>query len=85
MAELLQARTQMPVKQVTERIAIDPDHVYVVPPNRQISITDGHLNVEEFEEKRGQRTPVDRFFRSLAYAHRESVAIILSGGDTDGA
>lgn len=85
MAELLQTRTKMPVRQVNQNIAIEPDHVYVVPPNRQIIVSDHHLDVQEFEEKRGQRTPIDFFFRSLAHAHRDSVAIILSGSGTDGA
>ncbi len=85
MAELLQTRTRMLVQQVNGNITIEPDHVYVVPPNQQIIVTDYYLQLEGFEEKRGQRTPIDHFFRSLAHAHRESVAIILSGGGTDGA
>jgi two-component system, chemotaxis family, CheB/CheR fusion protein len=83
--ELLQTHTSMPVHQVQEQIAIEANHVYVLSPNRQIAITDQHLDVEEFEEPRGHRAPIDHFYRSLAEAHQDAVAIILSGGGTDGA
>jgi len=83
--ELLQTHTSMPVHQVQKQIAIEANHVYVLSPNRHIAITDHHLDVEEFEEPRGQRAPIDHFYRSLADAHRDAVAVILSGGGTDGA
>ncbi len=83
--QLLQKNTAMPVRQVQELTAIEPNSVYVIPPGRRIRITDAHLDAEEFEEPRGRRTPVDYFFRSLAEVHREAVAVILSGGGTDGA
>lgn len=85
LAELIQTHTPMPVQQVTGEILIERDHVYVLPPNREILVNDYHLNLRDFDEKRGQRTPIDHFFRSLAQDHHESVAIILSGGGTDGA
>ncbi|MFW6182898.1 MAG: chemotaxis protein CheB [Chloroflexota bacterium] len=83
--EILQNHTEMPVQQVQDLTAIEADHVYVIPPGRRILVTDTHLDTEEFEEPRGRRTPVDDFFRSLADVHREAVAVILSGGGTDGA
>jgi two-component system, chemotaxis family, CheB/CheR fusion protein len=83
--EILQKHTAMPVRQVQELTAIEPDHVYVIPPGRRILITGTHLDAEAFDEPRGRRTPVDYFFRSLANAHRQAVAVILSGGGTDGA
>ncbi len=83
--EILQAHTAMPVRQVREMIKVEPDHVYVIPPNRNIEITDSHLDTSEFDEPRGRRLPIDTFFRSLADVHREAVAVILSGGGTDGA
>ena len=83
--EILQKHTAMPVRQVQDLTAIEVDHVYVIPPGRRILITDTHLDTEEFEEPRGQRTPIDFFFRSLAHVHRQAVAVILSGGGTDGA
>ena len=83
--ELLQTHTAMPVRQVQDMTGIEPNHVYVVPPNRRIVVTDTHLDLEKFEEPRGHRLPIDHFFRSLASAHSNAVAIILSGGGTDGA
>ena len=85
MAEILQSKTRMRVSQVDRRVGIEPDHVYVIPPNHNIVVSDTHLEIEEYETPRGPRAPIDGFFRSLAKAHRGSVAVILSGGGTDGA
>jgi two-component system, chemotaxis family, CheB/CheR fusion protein len=84
MAELLQKNTQMPAAQVNDKIKVEPNHVYVIPPNRSILMADGHLETVEFTEPHGRRTPIDHFFRSLASGHSESIAVILSGGGTDG-
>ncbi|MDT8307021.1 MAG: chemotaxis protein CheB [Anaerolineae bacterium] len=83
--ELLQRHTAMPVQEVGDLVPIEPNHVYVMPPGQRILVTDTHLDVEAFEEPRGQRMPIDHFFRTLASVHREGVAIVLSGGGTDGA
>ncbi len=83
--ELLQARTHMPVQQVTGLMTVEKDHVYVIPPNRRLVMEDSKIDTSEFSEPRGQRAPVDFFFRSLAQGHPNSVGIILSGGGTDGA
>ncbi len=85
LADLLQGRTPMGVSQVLSPTLIEPDHVYCIPPNRNILVTDSHLDVAEFDDPRGQRTPVDNFFRSLARQHQNPAAIILSGSGTDGA
>ena len=84
LAEILQGRTSMQVSQAVGHVSIEPNHVYVIPPNRDIEVADSHLEIHEFEEPRGHRTPVDTFFRSLAKAHHNPVGIILSGGGTDG-
>lgn len=85
MAELLQRNTKMPVMQVTAETRVEPNRVYVIPPNRSIIMTDTHLDTREFDEPRGHRTPIDHFFRSMAASgHSSQVAIILSGGGTDG-
>ncbi|HEY9526549.1 MAG TPA: chemotaxis protein CheB, partial [Anaerolineales bacterium] len=85
MAELLQRHTQMPVQQVNGLMSVENDHVYVIPPNRRLVMQDSQIDIAEFKEPRGQRAPVDYFFRSLARGHPNSVGIILSGGGTDGA
>lgn len=85
MAEILQNRTGMRVRQVNGKTAVEPDNVYVIPPDREIFIADSHLDLDSFAERRGLRTPIDHFFRSLAQVHHGAIAIILSGGGTDGA
>jgi two-component system CheB/CheR fusion protein len=85
MAQILQKATGMPVQQVNSLISIEKDHVYVIPPNLALVMEDGHIGLSEFTEPRGQRAPIDYFFRSLARAHPNSIGIILSGGGTDGA
>jgi two-component system, chemotaxis family, CheB/CheR fusion protein len=82
--EILQRHTAMPVQPVQAFTAVQPNHVYVISPNRRIIMTDTHLDIEEFEEPRGYRAPIDTYFRSQAEAHRDGVAIILSGGGADG-
>jgi two-component system, chemotaxis family, CheB/CheR fusion protein len=86
LAEVLQAHTKMPVVQVTKRVGLSPNHVYVIPPNKRLLANDQTLALADFEEPRGQRVPVDQLFRSLAEAHTDHAAgIILSGSGTDGA
>jgi two-component system, chemotaxis family, CheB/CheR fusion protein len=85
LAEVLQRYTYMPVQQVTGLVRVERDHVYVIPPNRRLVMEDSQIDTAEFKEPRGQRAPVDYFFRSLARGHPNAVGIILSGGGTDGA
>jgi len=85
LAELLQPHTEMPVSQVEGRVEMQPDQVYVIPPGKRLLVTEGHLELAEFEMPRGQRLQIDAFFRSLAEHHGDGVAIILSGAGSDGA
>ncbi|MFZ6876542.1 CheR family methyltransferase, partial [Undibacterium sp. Di27W] len=83
---ILQRATTMPVLQVTTRTRIEPDHVYVIAPDQQLSMDDGHLSVSKLDRPRGQHTAIDIFFCTLADAHRErAVAVVLSGIGSDGA
>ena len=84
LAAILATRTRMPVTQVAGRIRIEPRHVYVIPPNRQLLVSDQHLAITEFDEPRWQRAPIDLFFRSLAAQRNNDFAIILSGAGSDG-
>ncbi len=84
LAEVIGAKTRMPVRQVEGTLALHTDQVYVIPPNRQLTISDTEISATEFEEPRGQRAPIDQFFRSLAN-HGDGFAIILSGAGSDGA
>jgi two-component system, chemotaxis family, CheB/CheR fusion protein len=69
---------------VSGRVRLEPRHVYVIPPNRQLLVTDQHLATAEFDEPRWQRAPIDLFFRSLAAQRGDDFAIILSGAGSDG-
>jgi two-component system CheB/CheR fusion protein len=79
MASILATQTKMPVTQVQGTVPLQADHVYVVPPNRRLQITDHDVSAVEFDEPRGQRAPIDSFFRSLAGQHGDGFAIILTG------
>ena len=84
LANILATRTRMPVAQVTGRVRLEPCRVYVIPPNRQLLVTDQHLALAEFDEPRWRRAPIDIFFRSLAAQRGDDFAIILSGAGSDG-
>jgi two-component system, chemotaxis family, CheB/CheR fusion protein len=81
---ILAAKTRMPVTQVSSLTQIEPRHVYVIPPNRQLRATDHHLATSEFDQPRWQRAPIDIFFRSVAAQHGDDFAIVLSGAGSDG-
>lgn len=84
---MLQRATRMKVKQVTQPTPLQADHVYVIPPNKALSMNDGYLRVSSLKREPGtQHASVDLFFRTLAQVHRErAVAAVLSGMGSDGA
>ena len=85
MVELLQRVTSMPVMQVTDRLKIESDHVYIIPPNQDMTILHGVLHLLDMVKPRGLRLPIDFFFRSLADDLQEhSIGVILSGMGSDG-
>ncbi|MBI1296716.1 PAS domain S-box protein [bacterium] len=85
LAQLLQPYTKMPVMQVTQPIEMQPNHVYVIPPAKRLLVTEGKLELAEFDMPRGKRLQIDVFFRSLAEHHGDGAAVILSGAGSDGA
>ncbi|WP_372645001.1 chemotaxis protein CheB, partial [Ancylomarina sp.] len=85
MPEILQRITEMKVVQVSDHLKVLPNHVYVIPPNKSMSVLNGYLHLFEPIELRGLRLPIDYFFRSLADDQNEnSIGIILSGMGSDG-
>ena len=85
LAEVLQVSAQIPVTQVTEAVKIKPDHVYVIPPNQSLSMSDGTLKLSDVTRIEERRAPVDIFFRTLGEAHRSrAVCVVLSGTGADG-
>jgi two-component system CheB/CheR fusion protein len=85
MSELLQRTTGMKVVQVKDRTTVQPNCVYVIPPNKDMSILHGVLHLLAPVSPRGLRLPIDFFFRSLAQDQQEhSIGVILSGMGSDG-
>ncbi|WP_167631322.1 chemotaxis protein CheB [Mariprofundus ferrooxydans] len=85
MSELLQKYTAMPVTQVKDGVRVAPGHVYVIPPNRDLSILGGTLQLLEQVHPRGANLPIDHFFRALAQDQEgNAIGIILSGTGSDG-
>ena len=86
LASLLSSHTPLPVVEATEGARIVPNRVYVVPPNTQMELVDGHLHLGRRPDDRSQYNPIDFFFRSLARSLRgHAIGIVLSGTASDGA
>ena len=85
LSEILQRNTTMPVYEAKDQTKIEPNHVYIIPPGRDMAIFHGVLHLSVPTEARGMRLPIDTFFRSLAEDQGErSIGIILSGSGSDG-
>ncbi len=85
MPELIQRMTPMKVFQAGDNMKVEADTVYVIPPNKDLAIMNGVLQLMEPSAPRGLRLPIDFFFRHLADDQKErSIGIILSGMGSDG-
>ena len=85
LAQVLQHTALMPVTQVTEQVTIEPNHVYVVPPNKLLRLEDRSIIVDAITRQEERRAPVDLFFRSLADAQGSRAAcVVLSGTGPNG-
>jgi len=85
LSELLQRATPMPVREVTESLLVEPDTVYVIPPNSELTVVGGKLHLAKPSKPRGMRLPIDVLFASLARAQGErAIGVILSGMGSDG-
>jgi two-component system CheB/CheR fusion protein len=85
LAEVLQQSTRMPVEQVSVAVPVEPDHVYVIPPNKSLTIRDGVLTLSDVIGYEERRAPVDIFFRTLAESHGAcAVSVVLSGTGANG-
>jgi len=82
---IVRSRTRMPVVQAGERNKLLANHIYVIPPDRRLQVVDHELIALPFEEPRGQRSPIDGLFRSVAERVGDGFAVILSGAGSDGA
>jgi two-component system CheB/CheR fusion protein len=85
LASVLQTVTQIPVTQVTKQVKVEPNHVYVLPPNQHLEMMDDRIVVSPNTLIEELRAPVDIFFRTLAESHdSRAVAVILSGMGANG-
>lgn len=85
-AEILQRATGMPVRQVTQSMPVEVNHVYVIPPGVTLLMNDGHLRVAPSGQAGGRPIAIDLFFRTMAEVHRDrAVCIVMSGTGSDGA
>ena len=84
LAEILSRATDMPVLEVRDEPTVEPNHVYVIPPDRAIIIVGGVLQLLP-REGSGAHHPIDQFFRALATEQRhQAIGVVLSGTATDG-
>ena len=85
LSELLRKSTKMPVVEVSQGMKVEANHVYVIPPNADMSIADGTLYLSPISPDRGRRMPIDSFLRSLAEDQQSrAIGVILSGTASDG-
>lgn len=85
LTEILQRVTSIPVFEILDHVKIIPNCIYVIPPNKDVAIFKGRLHLSVPENPRGQRLPIDFFFRSLSEELGDkSIGIILSGTGSDG-
>lgn len=85
LSEILSNTTAMPVNEAVEGMRIEPNSVYIIPPNTLMTLEQGVLRLEPRRRVRGKYMVIDGFFSSLASdcGHR-AIAVILSGNNEDG-
>ncbi len=85
LAELIRRYTRMQVFEVADGMSVGPNCAYIIPPNHDMAFLNGTLHLLEPSAPRGQRLPIDFFFRSLADDQRErAIGVVLSGTGSDG-
>jgi two-component system, chemotaxis family, CheB/CheR fusion protein len=85
LTDILSRITDMPVEVATDRLRMRRNHLYVMSPGLDITLSDGVLVLERRTESAGKHLPIDSFFHSLAKEQKsKAVAIILSGMGHDG-
>ena len=83
--ELLSRHTQMRIQRVTDGMRVEPNAVYLLPPNKEMIASGGRLFLTDKDQSQSLTLPIDVFFRSLAQdAGDRAVGIVLSGVGSDG-
>jgi two-component system, chemotaxis family, CheB/CheR fusion protein len=85
MEEILASASSMQVHQVQNSPELKTNCVYVIAPDRELVIEGDHVKARPFTQSRGSRAPIDMFFRSIAEARSDGLAVILTGAGSDGA
>lgn len=84
--EVLPRFTTMPVELITENLLIEPNHVFIIPANRDLHVEDGEFRLKPISKPRGWPDVITVFLRSLTdFWDGKLVAVIVSGYDGDGA
>ncbi len=85
LTQILSRATSLPVCDVTNNQTVQPNCVYIIPPDTNLSIVEGLLKLEPRPKTRTPHRPIDSFFESLALDHRErAIGVVLSGTASDG-
>jgi two-component system CheB/CheR fusion protein len=85
MDEILARRTKLPIRAVENGMLVEADHIYLIPPKKEMIISEGRLLLSDRERDHDLSLPIDVFFRSLARdCGPRAVAIVLSGSGSDG-
>jgi two-component system, chemotaxis family, CheB/CheR fusion protein len=85
LTQILARTTSMPVREITDYLPVEANHVYIIPPNTNLSMTKGVLNLRPRQQGRTPPRSIDFFFESLALDQGErTIGVILSGTATDG-
>jgi len=84
--EILPRYTKMPVELITERLLIQPNHVFIIPEQRDLHVLDGEFRLKPISKPRGWPDVITVFLRSLTHNwDGKLIAVIVSGYDGDGA
>lgn len=83
LTEIISKKTSMKVVEARHLMTIEPNHIYVIPPNKEMSLIDGTLTLTPREEV--HRMLIDHFMVQLAEKHQAgAIGVVLSGADSDG-
>ncbi len=86
LSDLIRRATNLPVFEIEDGMVLQPNCVYIIPPNRRLTLHQNTLRLSEPPEQHGMRLPIDAFFQSLAEdQHEYAISIVLSGTGSDGA
>jgi two-component system, chemotaxis family, protein-glutamate methylesterase/glutaminase len=84
--EILPRFTKMPVELITEGLVLRPNHVFIIPPQRDLHVVDGEFRLKPISKPRGWPDVITVFLRSLTkHWDGKLIAVIVSGYDGDGA